>query len=409
MRKLAVLIGLLLVIGLATPAMAGIGTALNGSLDIQLRYDIQPADGLSATGQLVLGNTITAGSEGNPKVVLTLGAWSTDTGVQPLTGLLPVNIGPLNLNVTGAYIQTVGPYWNGGSSVTTTLGTISVTHSAYIASGLGPTGVSLAGLKFGPFDVGTTYVLGYDVLAANVATKVADVNLGLTVLREPGDGESAAPSLDFAVNSSLQPAPGLTLGADYAVDGSSTGSVYKLSGKLAAGDNATLSLGYRGVNGRDYDGIALFNPTWASKSADNVTAVNPNGIVAHDLRQGFNLGLDTQAGGVTLHADYDDPTAAANVDLSTTVENTGLALNVDIANGSITTTTFTATRGINLLGANVAAKYVLTSTGGASTHDLSGTTTVNLLPQLQGVTLTGGVIVSSPAKYYLGASYTAPN
>src|SRR5690606_34630887 len=132
MKKLAVLLGVLLVLALAAPSMAAVSTDITGKVKADLYYHAQ--HGPTAYGSAEASVVLTAGSEGNFKAVLNIDAWKakTDDDEQLFSGK-PFSASFDNPAIKSAYIQATGAWIKGMPDTVTKVGRFATAYSDWVA------------------------------------------------------------------------------------------------------------------------------------------------------------------------------------------------------------------------------------------------------------------------------------
>jgi len=104
----------------------------------------------------------------------------------------------------------------------------------------------------------------------------------------------------------------------------------------------------------------------------------------YDLHDGFRIAAETVQSGFRIKGDYDDPTGKANLNVSKDVELAGLVVTGEY---------------------NAKLEREM-----ETEHTLKARTTLDLIPQLQGLSLSGQVkLQGENLAYEAGADYVAPN
>lgn len=397
MKKLAVALSAALVMGLAAPAMAASGLAIDGELGSDFRYDKT-----GVTGQSYFDFNVALKGEGgdNVKAVIELTPWSIgnkkvnneetrtrDWEKVPLADWSDKQDGiyvdrdedevevdsALGFTVDKAYLQAEGAYWNGGPSLTTTIGDITLDQNKYVAN-RDMKGVMIEGIELGPvaaetfvtFDGSKPANLG---LSARSDLQFAEV--GGTVVRLDNG------KFEFAADANTQIA-GVDLSGEYAQDEANE-NAYKVRASVEPIEGVVLSGGYRGASSTS------FAPEMFTEDISWTYPTNERDDV-HDLATGFDVAVETTQFGTHLKASYDDPKKEAKIAADRAFQVAGLTINGEYE-GTLDTETSDLT------------------------HELSANTTLNMIPQLQNVTLEGGVTIenSSVSEYNAAAKYSAPN
>ncbi len=382
MKKLTIALVTALVMGLAAPAMAASGLAISGELGSDFSLD---KDGVGAESYFDIDFALKGEGGDQVKAVIELKPWSignTKSRNDDSESMEwdKVNLGDwtsqqadsFGLTVKKAYLQAEGAYWNGGPSLTTTIGDISLDQNDYVA-GRSAKGVMIEGIQVGPVAAETfaTFVDGSPAnLGLSARTDLQFAEIGGTVVR------LADKNIEFGVDGSTQIA-GVGVTGEFAMDAAEE-YAYKVRGSVEPIEGVVLSGGYRGVSSE------AFAP--AMHKTDNSNTYPDEWKEVHDRKTGFDVAVETTQAGVDLKAAYDDPDQEATLEARRAFDVAGL-----IVNGKYEGTM------------NVQDKSL--------THEISADTTLSMIPQLQNVTLEGGLTIadSSVSQYEAHAKYAAPN
>ncbi|MBO8127241.1 MAG: hypothetical protein H0Z38_08420 [Firmicutes bacterium] len=373
MRKLAVALSAALVLALAAPAMAASGLTIGGELGSDFTWN---KAGVEAKSYFDIDVSLKGEGGENVKAVIELKPWTIGTAKDADDNWIKQDLADwsntksdayFGFEVDKAYLQTEGAYWNGGPSVITTIGDITLDQSDYVASG-DVKGVLIEGIELGPVAAETfaTFANGapqYLGLSANTDLGLAEI--GGTVVHL-GKG-----SYEFATTGSTEIA-GVELSGEFASD-KDRENAYKVRASVEPIEGVILSGGYRGAD-------AGFEPVLHKTSDwDEV----------HDRLTGFDVAVQTTQYGVNLKASYDDPKNEAKIEASRAFDVAGLTINGEYT-GTIE----------NVKSENRSLK-----------HEISADTTLSPIPHLQNVTLEGGLTIEggSVTDYEAAAKYSAPN
>lgn len=424
MKKMSVALAAALVVAVAAPAAAGV--KLDGSLENKViwrqnNWTTGEAKGFSANSNLKLNVGFNAGGGDKVKAVLELAPWSADL-THPFG---PGSIGSLTTSAVGiskAYIETNGAFWNGGAAVTTRLGALDVAHSEYVST-LSRDGLNVEGVKIGPATLGAFMAWdGADIdengsIADNerwqarglrAQAAISGVSLDTAVVK-------ALDETDFSVAGKMSPMKGAEVSAVFGAlrNTDENARMLRLEGSTKPMANVTLVAGYRRVDSN-------FEPIYVKRTFDDL-GNRTDWVAAHrgDMG-GFNVGIQTTQQGVNLSANYDDPRNTAKHPVATMAADTtyaGFKLNasnkLEKLEGKFTRTetVLGAEKTFKLSGMDVTGSYKATIPGaGDLKHEIGAKTTLNVIPQLQGLALDGSVTMQGEGRTYgMNAVYTAPN
>ena len=274
----------------------------------------------------------------------------------------------VKIGIDKAWLEAEGAYWHGGPSVLTRIGDVNIEWDTYVGHLADKRGVTVEGVKVGPVTADAFYTWdGADRpvgLAARGTVEGVDLS-GMVVKR----GEES----NFTVGAGLTVMPGMDVSAKLALDGERR-QLYRVE---ATADNLIegikLTVGYRGADD-------AFDPMYTHRWEDN----DPSKDEIYDLHDGFNVAAETVQSGFRIKGDYDDPTGEANISVS---------------------------RDMHLAGLLVAGEYNAKIQRDEDVeHTIEARTTVDLIPQLQGLALSGKVkLQGGNVDYEAGADYVAPN
>ncbi|MBE3583342.1 MAG: hypothetical protein IMX01_04420 [Limnochordaceae bacterium] len=387
MKKFAVVVSASLMLAAAAPVVAA-GPSMTGSLEGKISWNQGKDPSIAENLGLTLG--FQAGDK--TKAVLGLGpsfdgthnAWTASIG---------------SIDVTKAYVETQGPWWNGGPEVTTRLGDLDISYSPYVATiastGGQTAGIGISGLQVGPFAVAGFHawdkkagpadsrLQNEQVSGGQISGTIAGVKLAATGV-QAGENQSAV-----AVEGSTQVLPNVGVSGVIARDMLHKANLYRLDATMQPVNNVTVTAEYGRVP-------SAFRPLYAYEDTDAATdgTTTDDSWVTNNRGQSvINLGAQTQVSGFDLGAGVKlaRPEAAEQF--------------------SRTQTTLTAGRHLTVAGQPVDASYTLTiDAANQLRHDITAKSTINLIPQLQNVNVDGTVtMANSHMTWKANAGYTAPN
>lgn len=413
MKKLAVLLTALLVAAFALPALAA-GFELSGSLEGGVTWRQRTTDegpqGLSTSTTLTIG-----AKTGTPERSLRAEVTASPVRYPGLTDSVA------SVNITRAFIEATGQLWKGGSPATARLGTLDVAYSPYIAQ-FGEEGFSIAGLGYGP--VGLSAFAGRDI-AVNRDNTVVGAQLRAAL---PGAGLAATAvgvngRYDLELAAAAVPRPNVALSGVYArseTSGSDVPRLSRLDAQVQVKPDLTVTAGYRKV-------WNTFMPVYRAFDEDG----NEYAWLADNRGEhGVTVGVNTVKNGVNLAAGADvydkwvddsghpiaAPTHHREVSLAAATRVRGVQLSGstqwDVVQRAPIESSLSVAYPVAMPGLMVTPAYKATLYGtDAVEHELSAEATVDLVPQLPGIGLSGRVTRETDGSVTWGAglSYTAPS
>lgn len=304
MRKLAVLMGLVLVMGLAVPAAAGINTDIKGSLNTQVYYDQH--DGFWAWGKVTTEVTMSTGTDGAIKAVIGLGSSKAEQEGNfggPGNGPL-VASKEIALKVDTAYIEANGAWIEGTPDVTSKIGRFGINYNEWVAELGNRDAVELSNIELGPVDLALAYAwVNHDagdddvrLTTIRAAANIDVVELSGAVVLSANQDDNSNNHTDFAVSAKVTPIEGVSLSADFASDGAKEATGYKVGGELSTIADLTIGVSMWAME-KD------FNPTYAKRDDGKTTAFPDINDKANE-RKGFEVKADTTQAGFDLGVTY---------------------------------------------------------------------------------------------------------
>ena len=393
MKKLIILMVALLVVTMASTAMAAI--ELGGKAETQLEVT-RDEDGewqlTGKTGIDVQTGFVASGGQ-NVKAVVTLAPWrlnNFDNRGNPtgdFAGDYPSADPTYPLTITRMHLESQGAFWHGGPDLTTRVGDVVLNWNPYVAQMGLKRGVSVEGIEMGPIAAGAFYTLDHNTLGLNVGAEIEGINLkGMAVRHDLGN--------EFAAQADFEAVPGINLDGYFALDREQN-ALYRVNTSVETVPNMVLKAGYRANN--DFD------------------ALNKN-VNAYDEHTGFNIGMETEQSGVKLAANYDDPTKKAQLDAETKIEEIDLWASAELIEQQLRETTFGARRAIPVIDIPIIGEYEgwigYENDTRTQKHSLRAVATIeDMIPQLQGLSLDSEVMIQDAqlAHWEIGADYAAPN
>jgi len=375
MKRVAAIVSAALVLSLAAPAFAAVD--VGGKLATEFKLGQNASDEWELTGVtgLELETKISA-EGGNPvKAVIQLTPWELKSGSfdddgNPTGdfGAAHPAAGPVTIGIDKAWLETTGAYWHGGPAVRTRIGDVNIEWDQFVGHLADKRGVTVEGIAAGPVTADVFYTWDGASRPMGIAARgnVEGVDLKGMVVRRGNES-------NLTVGAGLQVMPGIDLSAQLALDNDRR-HLYRLE---ATADNLLegikLTVGYRGADD-------AFAPMYTNRWEDN----DPTKDELYDLLDGFNIAAETVQSGFRIKGDYDDPTGEANLSVSRDVELAGLV---------------------------VSGEYNAKFQREVETkHTLKASTNLNVIPQLQGLAVSGKVTLQGEnLTYEAGADYVAPN
>lgn len=370
MRKLAALVSAALVLSLAVPAFAAVD--VSGKLATEFKLGQNSSDEWEITG--VTGvelETKVSAEGGSPvKAVIQLSPWKAESGEFDDDGNPTGEFGdphpagaPVTIGIDKAWLETQGAFWHGGPTVRTRIGDVEIKWDRYVGHLGDQRGVTLEGIGIGPVTADAFYTWEGAERPMGLAARgvVEGVALSGMVVKR-GDENN------LTVGAGLEVIPGLDVSAQLALDGERR-QAYRL--EASADDlleGITVKVGYRAAD-------TAFAPMYGNQGDDEDQ---------YDLLTGFNVAAETVQSGFHIKGEYDDPTGKANISVSRDVELAGLVVSGEY-NAKL-------------------QREVETE------HTLKARTTIDAIPQLRGLVLSGQVkLQGDNTSYEAGAEYEAPN
>lgn len=369
MKKLAVVLAAVMVMALGAPAFAHLD--MSGKLETQIELN-RPVGGdwvLEGKTGIELETSLGAGGGNGVRAVVQLKGielkQSFNDDDEPTedfgTPTSAYDNVATSLQLDKVWLEADGAYWNGGPELLTRVGDVRVRWNDYVAHMPTRRGVTVEGIEMGPVNARAFYTWKEaGGLQANAT--IEGIDISGTVVRHLDGNE-------FAVGAASEVVPGIALDGIVAFD-KDTNSIYRVNAEVNTVPNMTFMAGYRGYND--------FEPAFGN--IDNTDADDD----AYDRHTGFNIGMETIQSGITLKAEYDDPTSE---------------------------TKLSAQRVFPVAGFDINGEYEGKLTPGVAVHTVKADTTLNMIPQLQDLKVMGKVVVETDEDlaWAAGAEYDAPN
>jgi len=418
MKKTFAAITLIIALVMAGPvAAAGIdfGGAIETNIEVNRKTDgnieVTPASELS----LNLGLTA---AEDKLRAGLEFGLAETEHPDR----LMPTGISLGDIQLKQAFIEADGAYWHGGPEVTTRFGTLDINYSPY-ASVKNHSGISISGMDLDVVELNAFY--GLPTTYGHVLGMRADLNL----VEELDLGASVIADRDLVrmqIDAAGSPIEGLNvsgaLAADYVEGDSITESIkgmnnlWTIQADYEVIEDTTVTAGYKYISS-DWEAPRYVAPR---SEKDN----QPQDWL-YQLPEGKNhgvfVGVRTAQQGVEIEAEYDQLFNHAALAAGTEYEgfrfDVKTVLDVpSIGEMSTEKTTFGVSRDFDVMeGLAIAASYEGEWVPAAKqlTHTIGASTTLGLIPAIDGLKISGEVSASELALesigYKIGAEFEAPN
>lgn len=410
---MALMLSAAMVLSLAAPAFAALefGGRLGTELELRKENGEWVVDGRSG---IQLETDLVAESGTSVKAVVQLEPWEIDYGFDEgdeddpdddkITGVIGAHpsSGPLSLQVEKAWIETVGPYWHGGPEVTTRIGDVEIEWNEYVGHLEEMAGVTVDGVRVGPAIARAFYA--WDGAARPMGMQAdasfGGLNLSGMVVRRGGEN-------NLAFSAGMDVMPGVNLMGELALDGENR-ELYRV--QASADDligGIKVSAAYRAAH-EDFSPIYTVDPV---DEDDNPVGRNDRENVNYDLLTGFSVAVETTQAGVHMLASYDQPHRELTLAADTTVHGFEIGGDTVLVDRKVEESNLSVKRNFTLAGLDITGKYKAKFVPESDTeHKLSAKATTNMIPQLQGLGLSGEVkLVGDDLSWSAGADYAAPN
>ncbi|HEY8424530.1 MAG TPA: hypothetical protein VIK73_00750 [Limnochordales bacterium] len=413
MKKLAVVLSALLVAALSVPTLAA-GFELSGSLEGDFTWRQQATDegprGLSTSTELTIGAQTGTAERGLRAEVTASPVWYP--GLTDSTA---------SINITRAFIEAKGQLWRGGEPATARIGSLDVAYSPYIGQ-FAEEGLSISGLGFGP--VGLSAFAGRDVAVSRDNTVVgAQLRAALPAAGLAATAVNVNGRYDLELAAAAMPMPGVTVSGIYArseTSGSDVPQLSRIDAQAQIRPDLTVAAGYRKVwntfmpvyrafdeDGNEYGWLA------DNRGEHGVT------VAVNTVQHGVNV-----AGGVDLYEKWVDedgkpianPTQHREIALAAATNlrgaQVGAATQWDLLERAPIESSLSVAYPVAMPGLMVVPAYKATLYGtDAVKHELSAEATVDVVPQMPGIGLSGRLTRETDGQLTWGAGvrYTAPS
>ena len=330
--------------------------------------------------------------------------------------LMPTGISLGDIALKQAFIEADGAYWHGGPEATTRFGTLDIAYSPY-ASVKNHSGVSISGMDLDVVNLSAFY--GLPTAHGHVLGMRTDINL----MEEVGLGASVIADQDILrvqVDAAGSPMEGLKLAGAFAADhveGTSLkdlNNLWTVQADYELLENTTVSAGYKFISN---DWV----PRYVAPRSEDDNEAQDWIYQERSRNHGVFVGVATEQQGVKVAAEYDQVFAHAALSAGTEYEgfqfDVETVLNVP-ALGEMSTekTTFGVGREFEVMeGLAIAASYEgeWVPADKKLTHTIGASTTLGLIPAIDGLSLNAEVSASELSLenvgYKVGAEFAAPN
>lgn len=279
--------------------------------------------------------------------------------------------GSMSNVLSRVWLETEGPFWNGGPEVTATVGDKKLEWNGWIGHLGYRRGITVEGIDLGVAEADAFYVwetAGEDgrPIGVRVSTGIIEgIDLSAMAVRR-------ADNLDAAISAGTE-VDGIRIDGTLALDNERQ-HAFRVDASMTPTADLTLKAGYRQME----DGFA---PMYPERDEDTgfIVPFDPDSDAS-----GFSIGVETVQQGVTLSAEYDQPNDKAVLSAAKTFDVEGHAID---------------------------GKYTATLEQGEDVkHEVEASTTTDMIPYLQGLGLNGKVIAQGgDVEYEVGTTYQAPN
>jgi len=372
MKKTAVLLTAALVLSLAAPSVLAAQGDVTGQVETRFEYkkDDSGEYRLNGLTGIKLSPSLAAGDKVRLGIQFETQPDEFDDEDNP-TRDFAADHGSMSTTLSRVWLETKGALWHGGPEVTTTIGDKELNWNAWVAHMNTRRGIAVEGLDLGVAKADVFYVWPKDdedgrPMGIRVGSGILEgVDLSAMAVRR-------ADKFNAAVSAATE-LHGVRLDGTLALD-SARRYAFKVNAAMDAAENLTLKAGFRQMQA----GFAPMYPE-LDEETGYIAPFHPDSDAS-----GFSIGVETVQQGVTLTAEYDQPTNKAVLSAAKTFDVHGHAIE---------------------------GKYTATIKAGEDVkHELEASTVTNLIPYLQGLGLSGELAVQgSNVEYEVGATYEAPN
>lgn len=398
MKKLATLLAVALMMSMAVPTFAAID--FKGNVATQLELGQNAENEWEVTGNTGIDIKTEFRARGGQQVrgVVELGNWAVDTidkDGNP-TGPFAGGYGDIDTSKIGIkkiWLETDGPFWNGGPSVSTRIGDVTVKWNEFVGYLKDKQGITVQGMEVGPVNARAFYAFDGEnhPMGLEANADLMGVDLGAMVMHRGDLGT------ELAANASAEVVPGVAVNGEAALDANQN-YLYRVGATVETMPNLTLTAGYRSYND--------FAPAYANIGNDKAEDD------AYDTATGFTVGLETEQNGIGLAAEYDHATDTVTGKAETSIQGTDIWASTKLEKMEMTETKFGAKRAFPIAGMNITGEYEGKLVADADAeHVVKANTKLNMIPELQGLGVNAEVklVGTDLAHWAAGAEYAAPN
>lgn len=372
MRKTAVVLVTALVLALAAPMAFAAPVDITGEVETRFEYKKDAAGEYHLGGKtgIKLSPRLSAGDKVRLGVELETQPNDFDKDGDPTRDFEAAH-GALSTTLKRVWLETKGAFWNGGPEVTTTIGDKKLNWNGWVAHMGDRRGITVEGIDLGVANADVFYVWQTGTedgrpIGVRVSSGIIEgVDLTAMAVRRAG-------KLDAALGAATE-LDGVKLDGTVALD-SAQRYAFKVNAAMSPAESVTLKAGFRQMQ-------AGFEPMYPERDEDtgHIVPFHPDSAAG-----GFNIGVETVQQGITLAAEYDQPTEKAVLSAAKTFDVHGHAIE---------------------------GKYTATFKPGEDMkHEVKASTATDVIPYLQGLGVNGKVIAQGgDVEYEVGTTYEAPN
>lgn len=386
-------------LNLGVPTFAAID--LSGKVETRLELGQNEANQWEVTGQTGVDVQTGFKAEGGQQVKavvqlegLRLNNFDEDGNPEePFDGNYP---GPLDaqMEIKKVWLETDGPFWHGGPSVSTRVGDVDVRWNGLVGHLEEKKGITVEGIEVGPVTGRAFYAFdgANHPMGVQANADIHGINLGAMVMHRGDIGT------EIAANAATEIVPGIEVTGEAALDANQN-YLYRVGTTVETMPNLVLTAGYRGYND--------FNAAYADYDETRESSKN-----AYDKETGFTVGVQTEQNGVELSAEYDQPTATMTAKAETEIFETDVWASTKLENKKMTETKLGAKRVFPVAGMDITGQYEGTlKDEGAAEHVVKANTTLDMIPELRGLGLNAEVKLNGTklGHWAAGAEFQAPN
>lgn len=298
------------------------------------------------------------------------------------------------LNIKKVWLETEGPFWHGGPSMSTRVGDVNIQWNGLVGHLEDVRGITIEGMEVGPVTGRAFYAFDKDTphqpMGLQANANIHGIDLGAMVMHRGDVGT------ELAANIGTEIAPGIGVEGEAALDGEQN-YLYRVGATVETMPNLVLTAGYRGYND--------FAPAYAKYDEDRSKS-------AYDKETGFTVGVQTEQNGVELAAEYDQPTATMTAKAETEIFETDVWASTKLVEQKMEETKFGAKRTFPVAGLDITGQYEGTLAADKDAkHVLKANTKLNMIPELQGLGLNAEVELQGTklGHWAAGAEFQAPN